>query len=72
MSDYQIGGRKWKNVRDHIFTVNGNIQDTLTCVKKKPVKIIVAYFTLCFDRLSLPITLKSGCKDDKFGVMVWY
>ena len=74
MSDFQIGGRKGKNVRDHIFIVNGTIQDTLSSVKMKPVNIIVADFTLCFDGLSLPLTCKdlytSGCKDDKFGVMV--
>ena len=59
MSDFQIGGRRGKNVRDHIFVVNGIIQETLSSVKEKPINIIVANFLLCFDGLSSPLT----CKD---------
>ena len=73
MSDFQIGGRKGKNVRDHIFVVNGVIQDTLRSVKVKPIHIIVADFQLCFDGLSLPLACKdlysSGCKDDKLALL---
>ena len=58
-SDFQIGGRKGKNVRDHIFVVNGIVQDTLSSVKNKPINIVIANFKLCFDGLSLPLT----CKD---------
>ena len=71
MSDYQIGGRKGKNVRDHIFIVNGIVH--LSSVKKKPINIIVTDFQQCFDGLSLPLTCKdlyqSGCKDDKLALL---
>ena len=33
MTDYQIGGRKGKNVRDHLFVISGIIQDTLSSVR---------------------------------------
>ena len=73
MTDYQIGGRKGKNVRDHIFIVNGIIQDTLSSVKVKPINIIVTDFTQCFDGLNLPLTCKdlyqSGCQDDKLALL---
>ena len=73
MSDFQIGGRKGKNVRDHLFVINGKIQDTLSSVKMRPINLIVADFQLCFDGLSLPLTCKdlfdSGCKDDKLSLL---
>ena len=73
MSDFQIVGRKRRNARDHIFIVNGIIQDTLSSVKVKPVNIVVANFKQCFDGLSLPLTCKdlyqAGCKDDKLALL---
>ena len=73
MSDFQIGGRKGKNVRDHIFVVNGVIQDTLSSVKVTPINLMVADFQQCFDGLSLPLACKdlysSGCKDDKLALL---
>ena len=33
MSEFQIGGWKGRNVRDHLFVVGGVIQDTLSSVK---------------------------------------
>ena len=73
MSDFQIGGRKGKNMRDHLFVINGIIQDTLSSGKMNPIKLIVADFQLCFDGLSLPLACKdlfnSGCKDDKLPML---
>ena len=73
MSEYQIGGRKGRNVRDHLFVVNGIIQDTLSSVKMKPINIIVADFRLCFDSMYLPLACRdlyySGCKDDKLALL---
>ena len=73
MSDFQIGGRKRKNVRDHIFAVNGVIQEALSSVKVKPINFMVADFQLCFDGLSLPLACKdlyaSGCKDNKLALL---
>ena len=59
MTDFQIGGRKGKNVRDHLFIINVITQDTLSSVQMKPINLIVANFQLCFDGLSLPLT----CRD---------
>ena len=58
MSEFQIGGRKGRNVRDHLFVVNGIVQDTLSSVKMKPINIVIADFQLCFDGLSLPLAFK--------------
>ena len=73
MSDYQTGGRKSKNVRDHIFVANGIVQDTISSVKKTPINIIMSDFQQCFGGLSLPLTCKdlyqSGCKDDKLALL---
>ena len=73
MSEYQIGGRKGRNVRDHLFVVNGLIQDTLSSVSMKPLNIIVADFSLCFDGMYLPLACRdlyfSGCKDDKLALL---
>ena len=52
MSEFQIGGRKGRNVRDHLFVISGIIQDTLSSVNMKPINLIVADFQLCFDGLS--------------------
>ena len=71
MSDFQIGGRKGRNGRDHIFIVNGIIHDTLSSVKVKQVNTIFADFLQCFDGLSLSLTCKDlyqeGCQDDKLA-----
>ena len=73
MSKFQIGGRKGRNVRDHLFVVGGIIQDTLSSVNMKPINIIVADFQLCFDGLSLPLACRdlyeSGCQDDKLALL---
>ena len=39
MSDSQVGGRKGKNVRNHIWVLNGIICDSLSTKKKNPIKI---------------------------------
>ena len=73
ISDFQIGGRKGKNIRDHLFIVSGIIQESLSSVNSKPINIIIADFQLCFDGLNLPLTCKdlymSGCKDDKLALL---
>ena len=37
MSDSQVGGRKGKNVRNHIWILNGIISDVLSTKKKIPI-----------------------------------
>ena len=73
MSEYQIGGRKGRNLRDHLIALYGIIQDTLSSVKMKPINLIVADFRLCFDGMYLPLACQdlyySGCKDDKHALL---
>ena len=40
MSDSNIGARKNKNIRNHIFIVNSIIHDVLSKKGKKPIDII--------------------------------
>ena len=39
MSDSQVGGRKGKNVRNHICVLNGDIRDVLSSKKKTPIDL---------------------------------
>ena len=36
MSDSQVGGRKGKNIRNHIWVINGIICDAISSNSKKP------------------------------------
>ena len=47
MTDFQIGGRRGRNVRDRLFIVNGIMQEALSSVKSKPINIIIADFQQC-------------------------
>ena len=73
MTDFKIGGRKGKNMRDHLFVVNGIIQEALSSVKSKPINIIIADFQLCFDGLNPPLACydlyQSDCKDNKLALI---
>ena len=51
MSDSQVGGRKGKNVRNHIFVLNGIICDVLSTKKKTPIDIQIFDYKQCFDSL---------------------
>jgi hypothetical protein len=41
MSDSNIGARKQKNIRNHIFVVNSVIHDVLSKKSNKPIDIMV-------------------------------
>ena len=73
ITDFQIGGRQGRNVRDHIFVVNGVIQEALSSVKSKPINLIIADFQLWFDGINIPLACKdlyvSGCKEDKLALI---
>ena len=53
MSDAQVGGRKGRNVRNHIWVVNGIICDVLSTKKKTAVDIQIFDYKQCFDSLWL-------------------
>ena len=53
MSDSQVGGRKGKNIRNHIGILNRIICDVLSTKKKFPVDIQILDYKQCFDSLWL-------------------
>ena len=73
MSDSQIGGRKRKNIRNHIWVINGIITDVLSTKKKTPVDIQIFDYKQCFDSLWLQECLNdmfsAGLNDDKFKLL---
>ena len=73
MSDSQVGGRKGKNVRNHIWVINGIICDVLSTKKKTPVDLQIFDYKQCFDSLWLEECMNDmysgGLKDDKFALL---
>ena len=51
MSDSQIGGRKGKNVRDHIWIINGIITEVLSKKSNIPVDLLIYDYKQCVDTL---------------------
>ena len=50
MSDSQVGGRKERGIRDHLFIINGIIHEHRKS-KTKPVTIQILDYSCCFDSL---------------------
>ena len=51
MSDSNVGARRNKNIRNHIFVINGIINDVLSSNKKTPVDIQIMDYKQCFDSM---------------------
>ena len=49
MSDSQVGGRKGKSVRNHIWILNGIICDVLSTKKKTPIDLQIFDYKQCLD-----------------------
>ena len=73
MSDSQVGGRKGRNVRNHIWMLNGIICDVLSTGKKTSIDIQIFDYKQCFDSLWLQECLSdiytNGIKDDKLALL---
>ena len=73
MSDSQIGARKGKNIRNHLWIVHGVISDVLSTKTKKPIDIQIFDYRQCFDSLWLKECLNdfysAGVQDDKFALL---
>ena len=73
MSDSQVGARKDKNIRNHIWIINGIISDVNSTKNKKPVDILIYDYKQCFDALWLKECMndfyEAGLKDDKFALL---
>ena len=53
MSDSNVGASKGKNIRNHIFVVNGIVHNAMHNKKSKPINITVLDYTQCFDSMWL-------------------
>ena len=73
MSDSQIGARKGKNIRNHLWIVYGVISDVLSSKTKKPIDIQLFDYKQCFDSLWLQECMNdfysAGVQDDKFALL---
>merc|ERR1711954_250745 len=49
MSDSNIGARKQKNIRNHIFVVNSVLHDVLQKKSNKPIDLMVLDYKQMFD-----------------------
>ena len=73
MSDSQVGARKNKNIRNHIWIVNGVISDIVSSKTKKPVDILIFDYKQCFDSLWVQECMNdffsAGFTDDKLALL---
>ena len=71
MSDSNIGGRKGRGIRDHLFIVNGIINEH--CNSNNGVSIQILDYLSCFDSMwqheVVNDLYKAGLKDDKLSLL---
>ena len=70
MSCSNIGARKHRNIRDHLFVINGIINDVNRNNEAKAIDVQIYDVAKCFDKLEFINTsndlFNSGVQDDKF------
>ena len=73
MTDAQIGARKKKSVRNHIFVLNSIISDVMSSKKKPPIDLNIMDFKQMFDGEELKSVFnaffEAGVKDDMFSII---
>ena len=73
MTDAQIGARRNKSVRNHLFVLNCIISDVMSSNKKQPIDLSIMDFKQMFDAEELPVVLnalfEAGVKDDMFSLI---
>ena len=73
MSDSNIGARKRKNVRNHVWILNGIMHDVLSSKKNTPIDVQILNYIQCFDSLWLEASLndiyEGGIKDDTLALL---
>ena len=73
MSDSNVGARKKKNIRNHIFVINSIIHDVLSSKDKKAIDIQIMDYKQCFDAMWLRETMNdlynSGVQDDQLALL---
>ena len=72
MSDSNVGGRKKKNIRNHVFIINGIINDVING-KAEPIDIEIIDYRQCFDSMWLSESIndlfESGIQDDNLALI---
>ena len=72
MSDSNVGARKRKNIRNHLFILNGIINDAINS-KEKCLDILIVDYKQCFDSMWLDECVndlfKAGVQDDHLAVL---
>ena len=70
MSCSNIGARKRRNINDHLFVINGIINDVLNSQKSSNIDVQIYDVAKCFDKLEYVNTatdlFNAGVKNDKF------
>ena len=73
MSCLQVGARKGKNIRNHIWVLNSIMHDVLSSNKKNPIDLQVLDFQQCFDALWLEECLndlfEGGLQDNMLSLL---
>ena len=73
ISDSQVGGRKAKSVRNHVWVLNGIICEVLSKKRNHPVDLQIYDYKQCFDSLWLEESMNDifsgGVNDDKLAVL---
>ena len=73
MSDSQIGARKNRSVRNHLFILNAIISDVMGSVKKEPIDLNVLDFKQMFDAEELSVCLnamyEANIQDDMLALI---
>ena len=72
MSDSNVGGRRGKNIRNHLFIVNGIINEVVNG-KAEAIDIEVLDYKQCFDSMWLSESIndlyESGIKNDNLAII---
>ena len=73
MSDSNVGARRNKNIRNHIFIINGIISDVLSSKHKKPIDIQIMDYKQCFDSMWIEETMndlyEAGVTDENLAMI---
>ena len=73
MSASNIGARKHRNIRDHLFVINGVMNDVIQNKDAKEIDVQIYDVAKCFDKLEYTNTaidlFNAGVQDDKFVVI---
>ena len=73
MVNENIGARKYKSVRNHLFLLNSVISEVMSSVKKTPIDITIMDFKQMFDSEELETVINSfyeaEIKDDMIGLV---